>query len=357
MKRSLWARLIALAVVVGLGVYYIAFDVLQYRIGAQPVPVTVMMPSAGGLYVGADVTYRGVNVGRVSSLDVKPTGVAVKLGINPGAHIPDNGLAYVHQLSSLGEQYLDFVPSRPSTHYIHSGTVVPASRVVLPIPIGTSLVDLGSLLRSVNQQDLQTVESFLTSAFVGTGPDLRQIIVTGQQLFQALVAAQPETVNLVVDGNTDLKTLQATDGDFGTFAHELNLLTGQLKASNSDLQALINNGAAASQQLDPFLASNNASITSLIANLGTDAGVSGQFQPAVQAMFQVLPIVANDLASVSSSSGVRGEITFNTSSPVCPYIPGAQMPGPTQRVANATLTNGCSSSAPGMLERGANNAP
>ena len=91
--------------------------------------------------------------------------------------------------------------------------MIPASRVVLPVQIGTTLIDLGALLKSINPSDLHTVESFLASAFIGTGPDLRTIIVSGQKLFDALVAAQPETVNLVVDGRTDLKTLEATDGD------------------------------------------------------------------------------------------------------------------------------------------------
>ena len=51
-------RMIALAVVIVVGVYYIVFDVMQYRIASPPMAVTVLMPGAGGLYSGADVTYR-----------------------------------------------------------------------------------------------------------------------------------------------------------------------------------------------------------------------------------------------------------------------------------------------------------
>ena len=79
--------------------------------------------------------------------------------------------------------------------------------------------------RASTSSALQTDESFLASAFIGTGPDLRSIIVNGQRLFDALVEAQPETVNLVIDGQKDLKTLQATDGDFATFSAGLASLT------------------------------------------------------------------------------------------------------------------------------------
>ena len=50
MNKKLLPRMIALAVVFLVGVYYIGFDVMQYRITSQPFPVTVLMPSAGGLY-------------------------------------------------------------------------------------------------------------------------------------------------------------------------------------------------------------------------------------------------------------------------------------------------------------------
>ena len=357
MNRRLLPRMIGLLLVIVIGVYYIVFDVLQFRVTSQPFAVTVVMPTAGGLYTGADVTYRGVQVGRVSALDLSATHVTAKLNINPGERIPDNGNVRVKELSALGEQYLDLEPSSSSGPMLQSGSVIPASRVVLPVQIGTTLIDLGALLKSINPSDLHTVESFLASAFIGTGPDLRTIIVSGQKLFDALVAAQPETVNLVVDGRTDLKTLEATDGDLATFTAGLASLTGQLRNSNSDLQALIDNSNAAEQQLNPFLTSNNAAITGTISNLAIDAQVSDQNNPEVRAIFELLPIVSNDLAAVVSGGQVHGVLDINTSDTVCPYILGSQMPLPTQRISSAPLTNTCQASAPDMLQRGANSHP
>jgi phospholipid/cholesterol/gamma-HCH transport system substrate-binding protein len=357
MSRSLVPRMIALAVVIVVGVYYIVFDVMQFRVAAQPFPVTVLMPSAGGLYTGADVTYRGVQVGTVTALDLNPGDVAVKIGIDAGQQIPDNGRVRVKELSALGEQYLDLQPATNRGPDLQAGTVIGAARVVLPTPIGTSLVDLGTMLRSINTQDLQTDENFLAGAFVGTGTDLRTIIVTGQKLFNALVAAQPQTVNLIVDGQKDLQTLAATDGDFATFSSGLASLTGQLRTSNADLQALIRNSDAAEGQLNPFLASESAQIAGVVSNLATDAQVSDQYQAQVQAIFQLLPVVSGDLASVAGGGQLHGELEVNTADTVCPYILGSQMPGPTQSVSLPSLSNACTATAPDMLRRGANSAP
>jgi phospholipid/cholesterol/gamma-HCH transport system substrate-binding protein len=353
MKHKLLPRMIALVVVVILGVYYIAFDVMQYHVTGRPFSVTVLMPSAGGLYSGSDVTYRGVQVGTVTALHLGPRDVAATLGIDAGARIPDNGPVRVKELSALGEQYLDLQPSSASGPDLGPGTVIPPTRVILPTAIGTTLIDLNTMLGSINTDDLQTDESFFASAFVGTGPDLRSIIVTGQRLFDALVAAQPETVNLVVDGQTDLQTLQATDGDLATFARSLASVTGQLRRSNSDVQALIRNSQAAEQQLNPLLAADSTQITALVSSLATDAQVTDQNQQGLRALFELLPAVSQDLASVAGSGQVHGELDINTADPVCPYVPGSEVPGPTQPVTSPSLDSGCLISMPGMLERGA----
>ena len=177
--------------------------------------------------------------------------------------------------------------------------------------------------------------------------------MNGQRLFNALVAAQPETVNLVIDGQSDLRTLQATDGDLATFSQGLASLTKQLRNSNSDVSALITNSQAAEVQLNPLLAEDNAAITGLVSNLGIDAAASAENQPDLRAVFQLLPVVSGELASVVGGGQVHGELKFNTADPVCPYIPGSQMPGPTQAVNTPALTNTCTSIASGMLERGA----
>jgi phospholipid/cholesterol/gamma-HCH transport system substrate-binding protein len=357
MSKRLAPRLIALGLVIVLGVYYIVFNVLGFSLTSQPFPVTVMMPSAGGLYTGASVTYRGVPVGTISGLDLSTQAVSVQISINAGEKIPNNGLVYVKELSALGEQYLDLQPASGAGPDLQGGTVIPESRVVLPTPIGTALVDLGRLLQSVNANDVHTVEKFLTTAFIGTGPGLRTIVVTGQRLFNALVAAQPETVNLVVDGHKDLRALESTDGDIARFSAGLASLTATLKNSNSDLRALVDNGTSAAQQLNPFLAQNSQHLAGVISGLASAAAVSNQFQPQVRAIFELLPVVAGDLASVASDGQVHGMLEFNTANTVCPYILGSQMPGPTEKVSSAPLDNTCTSSAPDMLQRGASSTP
>lgn len=357
MTRALLGRMIALGVVVALGTFYIVVEVLGIHPGAQPFRVTVIAPSAGGVYPGAVVSYRGVPVGKVDRLDLRTDSVHIEVALRPGIHVAADSAVHIKELSALGEQYLDLVPPGPGGPDLHAGSTIPASQVTVPIPISAALLDLGSLLRSVGPGDVARVETFLYQAFDRTGPDLRTIVVTGQDLFHALVAAQAGTVSLIQDGQPVLDTFQQTDTQFTTFAAGLRSISGELARDNSSLQALIANGTAAASGLDAFLAANGTSLSQTISSLGTLSGIAQTYQPSVQQFFQVFPVVTGQLASTATSGQITGQLDINTVHTVCPYVDGAQIPLPTQPVASATLTNGCHTSAPDLLQRGAGSVP
>jgi phospholipid/cholesterol/gamma-HCH transport system substrate-binding protein len=90
-----------------LGVYFLRLPTLagvgQYTLKAD-------LPSSGGLYRTANVTYRGVTIGRVTAVEPTETGVRATMSIGDQFKIPADASANVHSVSAVGEQYL----GRPS---------------------------------------------------------------------------------------------------------------------------------------------------------------------------------------------------------------------------------------------------
>lgn len=357
MKWAIVPRLVALLAVVLAGFYYIGVDVLGWQLGSSGYQVSVDLPRAGGLYTGGDVDYRGVPVGKVSALRVSQSGVVAVLAINQGVRIPAAVRARVRQLSALGEQYMDLVPTSSSGPDLHGGSVIAASDATVPVAVGTALADASSLLKGINPNDIQTIESVLSSGFAGTNGDLKTIVDTGQSLANALVSAAPATVQLVVDGQTVLDAALATNTDWGQFTHSLDQLTGTFRSSGADIQALLANGVAAESQLNPFLQRTGGAVESLVHDAGSAGQVSLAYQPAVQALFSVLPVVAADIGSVGANGQVRAEISINTQNTVCSYIPGAEQAPPTQPTGAPTLGRQCPFTAPDLLQRGSQYAP
>jgi phospholipid/cholesterol/gamma-HCH transport system substrate-binding protein len=363
-NRGNAVRLIALAVVVVVGFGYILLGVMGWRIGAQRYPITVILPRAGGVYPEADVTYRGVAVGKVVGLRLTPNNVAVQLSIDPGVQIPADSTASVKDLSAIGEQYLDLVPrsqrgrvALAAGPWLRPGAVIPESRTAVPMSVSSVLIDVSRLLASVNTNDIHALNQALSNGLGGTGQQFRTLIAQSENLVAALRASEPETVQLEVGGHSVLTTALATNNDFAQFSIALARLSGQLRASDADIVALLGNAVAAETQLGQLLTADSSSIEGLLSNSAVSFNTAAALNPAVQALFQALPVFAGNLAGISSGGQIRSELTYNAANTVCPYLPAGQIPLPTQATGPPNLSLSCPTSAPDLLQRGAPRPP
>ena len=90
-----------------LGVYYLRVPTL---VGIGQYELTADLPASGGLYATANVTYRGITIGKVTDVEPTPNGRQ-----GDDEHRPTisrsrlDSSANVHSVSAVGEQYLDLV--------------------------------------------------------------------------------------------------------------------------------------------------------------------------------------------------------------------------------------------------------
>jgi phospholipid/cholesterol/gamma-HCH transport system substrate-binding protein len=356
-KTQVWIRIGALVVVAVLGVSYIAFSVLGYRVGAQAYEVTVDLPRGGGLYSDGFVTYRGVDVGRIASLTLTPSGAVATVSIDPGTVIPANAVAYVHDLSVAGEQYLDLVPTGPGGPDLHQGSVIGRPRTVVPVSVFQLLSDAGQLISSVNASEVQTITHALGTGFANTGTDLRTLTTAAEHLVGALQAARAATVTIVNDAGPVLATAQASTGAIVSFSQSLATITGQLAASDADIEAVLAEGAPTEQALQQAVTADGAAITQLIKNFAALSDVAIAQQPAVAALIDQLPSFVNKIADTANGGSVAVTIYYNSANTVCPYISGAQTPEPTAATRAPDLIRTCTLQAPDLLQRGSKQAP
>ncbi|HEX9832922.1 MAG TPA: MlaD family protein, partial [Mycobacterium sp.] len=101
MSRTTRIQLWVFAVVTALSVGAIA--VLYVRIPAQlglgTYEVTANFVAGGGLYENANVTFRGVQAGRVEAVQLTNGGVAARMRLDSNIKIPANSTATVKSVS------------------------------------------------------------------------------------------------------------------------------------------------------------------------------------------------------------------------------------------------------------------
>ncbi|MEO3788307.1 MlaD family protein [Actinocorallia sp. B10E7] len=223
--------------------------------------VHVELAQAGGLLPNADVTYRGVSVGRVGALHLTDDGVRADLRLEDSApKVPASVQAVVAGRSAVGEQYLDLRPSTESGPYLKEGSVVPRAATTLPAPVTDLLAGLDGFASSVPLDALRTVVEELGLAFTGQSPDLQALLDHGGDFVAAANEHSAQTTGLIENGEAVLRTQNQEAAALKDFASGARLLAAQLKKSDPDLRKLIATvpGAAAEagglvRDLDPEL--------------------------------------------------------------------------------------------------------
>jgi phospholipid/cholesterol/gamma-HCH transport system substrate-binding protein len=287
-------QLLAFVIITALGVGYVSVRYLGAGalFGTGPYQVTLQLTDSGGIFTGADVTYRGVSVGRVAALRLTSAGVDAQLEIAPDAPpIPADTTAAVSNLSVIGEQYVDLRPVRSDGPRLIAGSVIPASRVSTPVPIADLIANLDTFVRSVPLEALRTVVTELGTAFSGTGPQLAALLDSTDAFTRDAIAALPQTLTLIRDGRVVLQTQNEQSSAIVSFSHDLALLAAQLRSSDPDIRRLITTAPQFATQISGLLQESGPQISQLLADLLTISRVALPRQAPLRHLLSVYPVV------------------------------------------------------------------
>ncbi len=314
--RGTKVRLFLFALIAVVGIVYVGgtYAGLDRLFGARGYRVTVELADSGGIFANAEVTYRGVTVGRVESLRLSDTGVDVVLDIEDDAPpIPADTAAVVANRSAVGEQYVDLQPAGAGEPYLEDGSVVPRSRTSIPSSPDTLLTNLDNLVTSVPQDSLRTTVDELDKAFRDTGPALQVLLDSAGELTSLATAHLPQTTSLLANGQVVLATQAEQSELISAYSTDLRLLAEQLKTSNPDLRRLISTTPQVANQVTEILRDSGQELGIILANLLTTAQVTSSRTDALEHLLVAFPMVtATSPGANPDGTGHLGLVlTFN----------------------------------------------
>lgn len=234
-SRLVRVQLAAFSALTVFAVSVIAIDYLGLTGGNYT--VTADFADASGLYDGAEVTYLGVQAGKVRSMDLGASGVAVALSLDQP--VPASLRAEIHSTSAIGEQYVDLSPVGPLTEMAVDGTTIPVGRTKPMTPTDALLSSVDSLAKAVPTDRLRIVLSEVTAAFQGSHDDLRQLLDQASLLVHDAAADVGPTTNLINQLGPFLDTQHDLDGQIRSYTRDLASFTDQLRLSDDDLRRLL----------------------------------------------------------------------------------------------------------------------
>ncbi|AYJ48226.1 MCE family protein [Rhodococcus sp. P1Y] len=303
LTRFVRAQLIIFSILTVIGLVMMATQYVgaPALVGIGRYGVTVELPTTGGLYRNANVTYRGTTVGEVDSVRLTPDGVDAQLSIDSSYSIPADVDAQVKSVSAIGEQYVDLIPRSSSEPNLAGGDVIPVDRTSVPQDVGPMLDQADVLLKSISDTRLQTVVDESFKAFNGTGPELQQLI-DSSRLFVQEAQANSEHTTLLLDQAGPLLDGQVVSSDaIRTWTSSLATFTDQLRASDPDLRAVIEKGPGAAAEANQLFQNLRPTLPLLVANLVSIGEVGVIYHAGIEQILVLYPPVTAALVTAAGS--------------------------------------------------------
>ncbi len=169
--------------VIAMVLFYIQAPTL---LGIGRMTVTLELPATGGLYRFSNVTYRGVQLGKVTSVGLTPTGAKATLSLSTSPKVPADLIAEVHSVSAVGEQYVDLRPRTDSPPYLQDGSVIAVRDTTIPQAVGPMLDQVSALVGSIPKTKLGQLLDESFQGFNGSGYDLGSLFDSTSEIARLL---------------------------------------------------------------------------------------------------------------------------------------------------------------------------
>jgi phospholipid/cholesterol/gamma-HCH transport system substrate-binding protein len=328
MSSIIRARLVAFVVLSALGVVYITASYLGFvdQILGRGLTVQATLPTSGGLYEGSQVSYRGVQIGEVSKMTATDKGVTVELSLEEGTKLPKDAPMFVHNLSAVGEQYLDFEPASDDGPYAEDGEVLAGSAASLPVDEADLLVELDSFVSSVDKENLQVVVKELGAMFEDTGEPLQDLLDNGSTFVEEASEHTDETIALLDNGLTVLRTQQGQGENIRSFSRDLRLITDTLRESDGDLRQVLDQTPGAARELTTLLEDLEPTIPVLLGNAISVEQVVVSHLRGLEQLLVAFPRVISSGPTGSTADGYgHVNLQFNQTPPCREgYLPATE---------------------------------
>src|SRR6476469_6901789 len=238
-----------IASIVGVAVMIFTYMQVPTLLGIGRINVTLQLPAAGGLYRFSNVTYRGVQVGKVTEVKLTETGAEATLTLDTSPKIPADLKADVLSVSAVGEQYVDLRPRTDSGPYLRDGSVIAVANTTIPQQVGPMLDQVSALVKSVPGDRISDLLDETFKAFNGAGPDFGSLIDSGAKLTEQLNSVYDESLGLINDSGPLLDSQAETADAIRTWARSLEGSSGQLVQNDPQIRALLENGPGFAQEV------------------------------------------------------------------------------------------------------------
>ena len=313
------ANFVVVAVVGVLATGWAAIQLADVRFwGPSPSTVEVHLAASGGALKGAEVTYLGVAIGKVRSVELTREDITLQLEVEPTGDMASELRADVRQKTSLGEPYVDLAPAAEGARKGDvDGAVVPVERTTTPETLDKLFKAGADLLDTVNADDVGRVADGF-SGIVGHEDDIGDILAAGADLGKIASERQAELGRLFASMSELAVTLEANQGALrDAFAGGADL-GAVLRAREAELRSILERGAQVGRDGSDLLARTEAGMEGTLDGLDATLNTLASRPTKVNEILEYTPRFVTEIGKTFDDNAAYSSVQGFPNSPVSP---------------------------------------
>ncbi|UQX10885.1 virulence factor Mce family protein [Candidatus Mycobacterium methanotrophicum] len=276
--------IITVIALVTLGWYYLRIPSL---VGIGQYTLKADLPASGGLYSTANVTYRGVTIGKVTDVEPTENGAQATMSIDSRYKIPVDATANVHSVSAVGEQYLDLVSSGKPVRYFSPGQTI--TKGTVPSEIGPALDGANRGLAVLPKEKISALLDETAESVGGLGPALQRLVDATQAIAGDFKTNISDINDIIVNSGPVLDS-QANSGDaIERWARNLNTLASQSAEKDQEVRNILRQAAPTADELAAVLGDVRETLPQTLANAAIVADMGKRYHKNLEAFLAFLP--------------------------------------------------------------------
>jgi phospholipid/cholesterol/gamma-HCH transport system substrate-binding protein len=229
----------------------ISFGYTSLPFFPQGKPYSAFFTDAGGISPGNDVNVSGINVGKVTGIELAGDTAKVNFTVDRDIKVGDQTLVSIKTDTVLGEKSLSVTPKGTG-----ESTTIPLGRTTTPYTLNTALQDLGQNASELDKPRFEQALSTLTDSLHEATPQLRGALDGVANLSRTLNKRDEALEQLLGHAKRVSDTLAQRAGQVNQLIVDGNLLFAALDERRQALSNLISGIDDVSRQLSGFVADN-----------------------------------------------------------------------------------------------------
>jgi phospholipid/cholesterol/gamma-HCH transport system substrate-binding protein len=262
--------------------------------------IVAYFENSNGVFVGDDVRIRGVNVGKIASIEPEPTRVRIGFWIDDQYSVPADVKAAILSPTLVSSRAIQLTPPYTSGATLGDDAVIPEDRTAVPVEFDdfrAQLEKLTDTLQPTQPGGVSTLGEFVNTTannLRGQGPAIREAIIELSQTLSALGDHSGDTFTSIRNLSMLVSALQGSTDLIRQLNENLASVTGALANNPGEVGTAVRDLNAVVGDVQAFVAENRESL-----GITTDklASVSQAAHDSVGDLEQLLHIAPTTLAN------------------------------------------------------------